>query len=84
VFSRDQLARCIWHCEIRGRTVDSHVARLRTRLISAGAGAVLVNKCAGLVADDPALTATQETPVSSKPGTHAINLSAPQELLGHA
>ena len=43
VFSRDDLARCIWRCQISGRTVDSHVARLRTRLTTAGADQVLVN-----------------------------------------
>jgi DNA-binding response OmpR family regulator len=43
VFSRDELARCIWRCPISGRTVDSHVARLRTRLTQAGANEVLVN-----------------------------------------
>jgi two-component system OmpR family response regulator len=43
VFSRDELARCIWRCEISGRTVDSHIARLRTRLTTAGADQVLVN-----------------------------------------
>jgi two-component system OmpR family response regulator len=43
VFSRDELARCIWRCPISGRTVDSHVARLRTRLTTAGADQVLVN-----------------------------------------
>jgi DNA-binding response OmpR family regulator len=43
VFSRDELARCIWRCEISGRTVDSHIARLRTRLTTAGADEVLVN-----------------------------------------
>jgi DNA-binding response OmpR family regulator len=43
VFSRDDLARCIWRCPISGRTVDSHVARLRTRLTQAGADEVLVN-----------------------------------------
>jgi two-component system OmpR family response regulator len=43
VFSRDELARCIWRGEISGRTVDSHVARLRTRLTTAGADQVLVN-----------------------------------------
>jgi DNA-binding winged helix-turn-helix (wHTH) protein len=43
VFSRNDLARCIWRGQISGRTVDSHIARLRTRLISAGAGEVLVN-----------------------------------------
>jgi DNA-binding response OmpR family regulator len=45
VFSKDELARCIWRREqISGRTVESHVCRLRTRLIDAGAGAVIVNR----------------------------------------
>jgi DNA-binding response OmpR family regulator len=44
VFSRDDLARNIWRCEISGRTIDSHVCRLRTRLTDAGAGTVLVNR----------------------------------------
>jgi two-component system response regulator ResD len=45
VFSKHELARCIWrHQEICERTVDSHVARLRNRLRAAGAGPVLVNK----------------------------------------
>jgi DNA-binding response OmpR family regulator len=43
VFSRDDLARCFWRGHISGRTVDSHVARLRTRLTHAGADEVLVN-----------------------------------------
>jgi DNA-binding response OmpR family regulator len=43
VFSKHELARCIWRCEISGRTVESHVARLRTRLTAAGADEVLVN-----------------------------------------
>jgi DNA-binding response OmpR family regulator len=43
VFSRDELARCFWRGHISGRTVDSHVARLRTRLTTAGAYDVLVN-----------------------------------------
>jgi DNA-binding response OmpR family regulator len=43
VFSRDNLARCFWRGHISGRTVDSHVARLRTRLTAAGADEVLVN-----------------------------------------
>jgi DNA-binding response OmpR family regulator len=43
VFSRDELARCIWRCEISGRAVESHVARLRSRLTAAGADEVLVN-----------------------------------------
>jgi DNA-binding response OmpR family regulator len=43
--SRDQLARCIWRQQqISARTVDSHVATLRTRLTAAGADEVLVNK----------------------------------------
>jgi DNA-binding response OmpR family regulator len=45
VFSRDELARCIWRQQqISARTVDSHVTRLRHRLIDAGAGTVLINK----------------------------------------
>jgi DNA-binding response OmpR family regulator len=45
VNSRDELARCIWRREqISGRTIDSHVCRLRTRLVDAGAGTVLVNR----------------------------------------
>jgi DNA-binding response OmpR family regulator len=45
VFNRDDLARSIWHSmHISGRTVDSHVCRLRTRLTDAGAGTVLVNR----------------------------------------
>jgi DNA-binding response OmpR family regulator len=44
VFSRDELARCIWRNQISGRTIDSHVCRLRTRLTGAGAGTVLVNR----------------------------------------
>jgi DNA-binding response OmpR family regulator len=43
VFSKHELARCIWRCEISGRTVESHVARLRTRLAAAGADDMLVN-----------------------------------------
>jgi DNA-binding response OmpR family regulator len=43
VFSKHELARCVWHQQISGRTVDSHVARLRTRLTQAGAQRVLVN-----------------------------------------
>jgi DNA-binding response OmpR family regulator len=43
VFSRDELARCFWRGHISPRTVDSHVARLRTRLTAAGADEVLVN-----------------------------------------
>jgi DNA-binding response OmpR family regulator len=45
VFNRDELSRCIWdRVQISGRTVDSHVCRLRTRLVDAGAGTVLVNR----------------------------------------
>jgi DNA-binding response OmpR family regulator len=45
LFSKHDLHRCIWRGEqISGRTVDSHVARLRTRLTNAGAGTVLVNR----------------------------------------
>jgi DNA-binding response OmpR family regulator len=45
VFNRDDLSRSIWQrVQISGRTVDSHVCRLRTRLVDAGAGTVLVNR----------------------------------------
>jgi two-component system phosphate regulon response regulator PhoB len=45
VFSKDELARWVWRRQqISGRTVDSHVCRLRTRLMEAGAGAVIVNR----------------------------------------
>jgi DNA-binding response OmpR family regulator len=45
VFNRDELAHRIWRREqISGRTIDSHVCRLRTRLVDAGAGTVLVNR----------------------------------------
>jgi DNA-binding response OmpR family regulator len=45
LFSKHDLHRCIWRGEqISGRTVDSHVARLRSRLTQAGAGTVLINK----------------------------------------
>jgi two-component system response regulator ResD len=45
VFNKHELARCIWGQEhISGRTVESHVCRLRTRLVNAGAGTVLVNR----------------------------------------
>jgi DNA-binding response OmpR family regulator len=44
VFGRDELARSIWRRDqISGRTIDSHVCRLRTRLTDAGSGTVLVN-----------------------------------------
>ena len=45
VFNKTELARGIWQREqISGRTVESHVCRLRTRLTDAGAGTVLVNR----------------------------------------
>jgi DNA-binding response OmpR family regulator len=44
VFSRDELGRYIWRSQISGRTIDSHVCRLRSRLADAGAGTVLVNR----------------------------------------
>jgi len=44
VFSKHELARSIWRRQICERTVDSHIARLRGRLTSAGAGPVLVNR----------------------------------------
>jgi DNA-binding response OmpR family regulator len=45
VFSKHELARCIWRQQqIKARTVDSHVTRLRHQLVDAGAGTVLVNK----------------------------------------
>jgi DNA-binding response OmpR family regulator len=45
VFSKHELARCIWRDrQISGRTVDSHIARLRTRLTEAGAGPVLITR----------------------------------------
>jgi DNA-binding response OmpR family regulator len=44
VFSKHELARCIWRGHVGERTVDSHVCRLRTRLANAGANGLLVNK----------------------------------------
>jgi DNA-binding response OmpR family regulator len=45
VFSKHELARCIWRGQqISQRTVDSHIARLRSRLTQAGAGPVLVTR----------------------------------------
>ena len=35
VFSKDELGRCVWRCQVSGRTVDSHVCHLRTRLTAA-------------------------------------------------
>jgi DNA-binding response OmpR family regulator len=40
-----ELARCIWRQQhISGRTVESHVGRLRHQLVDAGAGPVIVNR----------------------------------------
>jgi DNA-binding response OmpR family regulator len=45
VFNKTELAHGIWQREqISGRTVESHVCRLRNRLVDAGAGTVLVNR----------------------------------------
>jgi DNA-binding response OmpR family regulator len=45
VFSKHELARCIWRDrQISERTVDSHIARLRTRLTAADAGPVLITR----------------------------------------
>ncbi len=45
VLSKDELSRSLWgRKEISGRTVASHVSRLRSRLRKAGADGVLVNK----------------------------------------
>jgi DNA-binding response OmpR family regulator len=45
VFSKHDLARCIWRGQhISDRTVDSHIAHLRSRLTQAGAGPILVNR----------------------------------------
>jgi len=45
VFSKHELARCVWRGQqISQRTVDSHIARLRSRLTAAGAGPVLVTR----------------------------------------
>lgn len=45
VLSKHELSRCIWgRNQISGRTVDSHVGRLRRRLSAAGAEGVLANK----------------------------------------
>jgi len=45
VFSKHELARCIWRDrQISQRTVDSHIARLRTRLTQAGAGPILITR----------------------------------------
>jgi DNA-binding response OmpR family regulator len=45
VFSKHELARCIWRGQhISDRTIDSHIARLRGRLTQAGASHVLINR----------------------------------------
>jgi DNA-binding response OmpR family regulator len=45
VFSKHELARCVWRGrQVSGRTVDSHICRLRTRLTAAGAGPVLITR----------------------------------------
>jgi len=45
LFSKHELARCIWRGQqISHRTVDSHIARLRSRLTAAGAGQVLITR----------------------------------------
>jgi DNA-binding response OmpR family regulator len=45
LFSKHELARSIWRGQqISHRTVDSHIARLRSRLTQAGAGPVLITR----------------------------------------
>jgi DNA-binding response OmpR family regulator len=45
VFSKHELARCVWRGrQISQRTVDSHICRLRTRLTAAGAGPVFITR----------------------------------------
>lgn len=45
VFNKHELAHGIWRRDqISGRTVESHICRLRTRLTDAGAGTVLINR----------------------------------------
>ena len=45
IVSEHELARCVWRGQhVNGRTIDSHVARLHTRLAAAGAHHLLVNK----------------------------------------
>jgi DNA-binding response OmpR family regulator len=45
VFSKHELARCIWRDrQISERTVDSHICRLRGRLTAAGAGPVFITR----------------------------------------
>jgi DNA-binding response OmpR family regulator len=45
VFSKHELARCIWRDrQVSARTVDSHICRLRTRLTAAGAGPVFITR----------------------------------------
>jgi hypothetical protein len=77
VFSRDELARCIWRGQISGRTVDSHLARMRTRLTTAGANGVLINNGDRLVAHHPAVTAS---PCTQTPGhaSYQLGQSSPR------
>lgn len=45
VVNKHEIASGIWRRDqISGRTVESHICRLRTRLTDAGAGTVLVNR----------------------------------------
>jgi two-component system response regulator AdeR len=45
VFSKHELARCVWRDrQISARTVDSHICRLRRRLTAAGAGPVFITR----------------------------------------
>jgi DNA-binding response OmpR family regulator len=45
VFSKHELARCVWRDrQVSARTVDSHICRLRTRLTAAGTGPVLITR----------------------------------------
>jgi DNA-binding response OmpR family regulator len=45
VFSKHELARCVWRDRpVSGRTVDSHICRLGTRLTAAGAGPILITR----------------------------------------
>ncbi|MEA2223297.1 MAG: two-component system, OmpR family, response regulator [Solirubrobacteraceae bacterium] len=45
VFSKHELARCVWRGrQVSERTVDSHICRLRGRLTAAGAGPVLITR----------------------------------------
>lgn len=50
VFSRDELARAVWRSPTApsGRTIESHICRLRRRLTEAGATDAIIN-CWGRV-----------------------------------